>query len=171
MQDIMELTKIDYTYVFISIFTMLIGIKAIVSIFEWIIEKLGIETKWSKNQKAEHELLIKTSQTLTELQNKQNDDAKRSDTNDEELRNNIQTLTDLFIDKEIDDWRWKILDFSSALSNGRTYNRESFDHIIKIYSKYEKILEKKEMTNGLVDESMKFIKEKYREYLDRGIWK
>ena len=76
----------------------------------------------------------------------------------------------MFLDKEIDDWRWKILDFSSALSNGRKYNRESFDHIIKIYKKYEKVPEDNEMENGLVEESMKFIRKKYQEYLDKGMW-
>ena len=66
------------------------------------------------------------------------------------------------------DLRWKILDFSSAVSNGRKYNRESFDHIIKLYNKYERVLEENDMENGLVDESMKFVMKKYREHLDKG---
>ena len=93
-----------------------------------------------------------------------------SNKRDDEINRDIQKLTAMFLDKEIDDWRWKILDFSSALSNDRKYNRESFDHVIKIYGKYEKILEDNKMENGLVEESMKFIRKKYQEYLDRGIW-
>ena len=76
----------------------------------------------------------------------------------------------MFLDKEIDDWRWKILDFSSAVSNGRKYSREAFDHIIKIYKKYEKVLKENDMENGLVDESMAFIKRRYQEHLDKGEW-
>ena len=56
------LTRIDYTSVFISVFIILIGIKAIVSLFEWVIDKLGVETKWMRKQREEHELLIQTSQ-------------------------------------------------------------------------------------------------------------
>ena len=51
MNEIIELTKIDYSYVFISIVTILLGVKIINSIFEWIIEKTGIETKWSLQKK------------------------------------------------------------------------------------------------------------------------
>ncbi len=171
MNEIIELTKIDYSYVFISIVTILLGVKIINSIFEWIIEKTGIETKWSLQKKEQESLLIKTSQALTELEKKHNNDMKRSDISDNELRSNIQNLTNLFIDKIIDDWRWEILDFASALSNGRIYNREAFDHIIKIYHKYEEVLKERGLENGLIDESMKFVMEKYREYLEKGVWK
>ena len=44
MEDIVPLLTIDYSAIFVSVFTILIGLKAIVSIFEWVINKLGIET-------------------------------------------------------------------------------------------------------------------------------
>ena len=43
-----------------------------------------------------------------------------------------------------------------------------FDHIIHMYNKYEKILDENDMENGLIDESMKFVREKYRKYLESG---
>jgi predicted DNA-binding protein (UPF0278 family) len=43
-----------------------------------------------------------------------------------------------------------------------------FDHIIHIYNKYEKILEENNMENGLIEESIKFVREKYRKYLENG---
>ncbi|MCH5256456.1 MAG: hypothetical protein J1D87_04145 [Lachnospiraceae bacterium] len=70
MEAITGLTQIDFSYAFISIFAILIGIKAIVSLFEWIINKLGIETKSTRCRREEHELLIKTSQELCTLQEK-----------------------------------------------------------------------------------------------------
>lgn len=170
MDPIQELIKIDYTYVFIAVISGLIGIKAIVSLFEWVVSKLGLETKWMRQKREEHDLLIKTSENLFVLQQQHTSDMKHSNKRDDEINRDIQNLTSMFLDKEIDDWRWKILDFSSALSNGRKYNRESFDHIIKIYKKYEKVLEDNEMENGLVEESMKFIRKRYQEYLDKGLW-
>lgn len=68
MNDIIELTKIDFVYVFVSVFVILVGIKFVISLFEWIVTWLGLETKWMRQKKQEHELLIKTSQNLTALQ-------------------------------------------------------------------------------------------------------
>ena len=141
-----------------------------ISLIECAVDKLGLETKWMKIKREEHDLLIKTSENLSALQQQHTSDMQYSNKRDDEINRDIQKLTAMFLDKEIDDWRWKILDFSSALSNDRKYNRESFDHVIKIYGKYEKILEDNKMENGLVEESMKFIRKKYQEYLDRGIW-
>lgn len=88
-----------------------------------------------------------------------------------ELNSSIDKLTSMFLDKEIDDMRWEILNFCSALSNGRKYNRESYDHVFRVYEKYENILKENEMENGLVEESIGYIREVYREGLKEGIIK
>ena len=64
--------------------------------------------------------------------------------------------------------RYEILDFASSLSSGRKHNRESFDHILRIYQKYERILKENGMENGLVEESVKYIQEAYHDLLKRG---
>lgn len=64
MDAIKELLNINFSYVLISVFVILIGIKAFVSIFEWVIDKMGLETKWMRQKREEHELLIQTSQNL-----------------------------------------------------------------------------------------------------------
>lgn len=171
MDSITALTRIDYASVFISVFIILIGIKAIVSLFEWIIDKLGIETKWMRKQREEHELLIQTSQNLTALQERHIHDMHKSDKRDEEISSDIKKLTRMFVDKEIDDMRWEIINFATDLSSGKIYNRESFDHILRMYQKYEKILEERHMENGLVTESIGYINEMYRESLKHGVIK
>lgn len=168
MDAVQELFQIDFSYVLISVFVVLISIKAIVSVFEWLISKLGLETKWMRLKREEHELLLRTSENLAELQKKHFEDSRISEENDEEIRKDVQKLTDMFLDEKIDDLRWKILDSCSALSNGIRYNREMFDHIIHMYDKYEKILEENDMENGLIKESMKFVRLKYRKYLENG---
>lgn len=67
MEPIIQLTKIDYISLFIEILVILIGIKAITSIFEWVINKLGLETKWMQKRREEHNLLITTANELKNL--------------------------------------------------------------------------------------------------------
>lgn len=80
MESITELTKIDFTALFISVIVVLIGIKTIVSLFEWVVVKFGIETKWIKKHREEHDLLIQTSEGLKSLKNKHEEDIKKADT-------------------------------------------------------------------------------------------
>lgn len=74
----------------------------------------------------------------------------------------------MFLDKEVNDMRWEIIDFCSALSNGRKYTKEAFEHVFRIYEKYEKILTDNNLQNGYVEESMNFAREKYVENLKKG---
>lgn len=90
---------------------------------------------------------------------------KYRDEHIDSINSNLDKLTNMIVDKEISDIRWTILDFTSSLSNGREYNNEAFNHIFAIYDRYERILEEHHMENGLVTESMKYIREKYNEKL------
>ena len=121
-----------------------------------------------KQRKADHELLLNTVKNLEELHNKHEEDTKQSIRHDEIIREDLSKLTQLFIEKQIDDIRYEILDFSSALSSGRQYNKEQFDHIIKIHEKYEKILKENGLENGQVTASMQVIMEIYKDKLRTG---
>ncbi len=168
MDVITELTTLDFSSIFISVFVILIGIKTILSLFEWFVEKLGLETKWMKRKREDHELLIKTSQNLAELQKRHTEDMCISDKHDAEIQKDLKELKSLFLNKEIDDIRWEILDFSSAIANRRKYNREAYNHIFRQYEKYEKVLKENNMENGLIEESIKVIKEIYHDGLKSG---
>lgn len=168
MIELEALTKIDYSSLFISVFVLLIGIKTIVSIFEWIFEKLGLETKEMRCKREEHELLIQTSQNLIALQEKHKEDVKRSDRRDEEISADIKRLTQMFVDKEIDDMRWEINNFATKVSEGKPCNKDSFKHCIHVYEKYEKILEENGLENGEVEISMELINDTYKQKLKEG---
>lgn len=168
MSEIIELTNVDFSSIFISVFIILIGTKTIVSLFEWIITKLGLETKWMREKREEHELLINTSNSLISLQEKHDEDMKRSDKHDEEMRNDIKMLTQMFIDKEIDDMRWEINNFATKVSEGSPCNKDSFKHCLSVYNKYEKILEENGLENGEVEISMELINEAYKQKLREG---
>lgn len=89
MNEILELTNVDFSSIFISVISILIGVKASVSLFEWVINKLGLETKWMRKKREEHELLLQTSQSLADLQNQHNHDVEESNTHDENIKEEL----------------------------------------------------------------------------------
>ena len=92
MSEIIELTNVDFSSIFISVFIILVGIKAIVSLFEWVINKLGLETKWMRKRREERELLIQTSQNLADLRNQHNHDVEESNTHDENIKEELSAF-------------------------------------------------------------------------------
>lgn len=162
MNDIIELTKINFSYLFVSVFVILIGTKAIVSLFEWVIDKLGLETKWMRKKREEHELLLNTSNNLISLQEQHIEDMKKSDEHDLEMRNDIKKLTDLFVDKQINDYRWEIINLADKISGGKNVSKECLRHAIATYEKYEKIINEHDLVNGEVEISIEVIRDNYR---------
>ena len=71
------------------------------------------------------------------------------------------------MDDKIERMRYEILDFSNACQK-REYNKESFDHVLQTYDKYEKILEENHLENGQVDLAVAYVKKRYAEYLESG---
>ena len=80
----------------------------------------------------------------------------------------INNLTDMFVDKEIDDYRWEIINFATKVSEGKPCNKDSFKHCLRTYEKYEALLEKYGLENGEVEISMQVINEAYKTKLLEG---
>ena len=68
MGDISTLSELDFSSILIGLFIILFGIKSIISIIEWFCVKLGIETKWNRQQREERELLMNALETIKEIQ-------------------------------------------------------------------------------------------------------
>ena len=168
MNDLKALLELDFTAFILSIFIIMSGIIAIYNIIGKFSEVIGKPVKWVKQRQVDHDLLEKNKNDIKTLSDKHEADTKKYKEKHQELIDDVKNLTSLFIEKEIDDMRWEILNFCSALSNGRKYNRESYAHVFSIYEKYERILKENKMENGLVEESMAFIKERYQEDLKNG---
>lgn len=168
MNEITELLRIDYLSLFPAAFAILAGTKAALSLLEWLVEKLGLETKWMRQRREEHELLIRTSRNLTALQAQHEHDMQKSDRRDAEISSDIKKLTRMFVDKEIDDMRWEINNFATKVSEGKPCNKDSFKHCIHIYEKYEQILSENGFENGEVEISMDLINDAYMRKLKEG---
>lgn len=168
MDAIRELLKLDFTAFVLTIFVIMSGVIAMYTIIGKFSELIGKPVKWVKQNKLDHDLLEKNKKDIKDLSDKHKADTKKYEASHQELIDDVRKLTSLFVEKEIDDIRWEILNFCSALSNGRKYNRESYAHVFSIYEKYERILKENGMENGLVEESMSFIRERYQEDLKSG---
>lgn len=80
----------------------------------------------------------------------------------------INNLTDMFVDKEINDYRWEIINFATNVSEGKPCNKDSFKHCLRTYEKYEALLEKYGLENGEVEISMQVVNEAYKKKLLEG---
>ena len=146
--------------------------------WEKLLDVLGLETKASLQKKALEKKLSDMEQKIADFEQSQHDYHNQSITIRDKLEDNQKVLQDgigelkmLLINKEIDDIRTTILDFSNAVMNGRDYNKEQYEHIIDLYDKYEKILEQNGMTNGRVTASMEFVLKNYQDLMDNGFKK
>ena len=113
-------------------------------------------------------MLLEHEKKIENLAAKHKEDTEKITGEENAIRQDIAKLTNMFVDKQIDDMRYEILDFASSLSSGRKHNRESFDHILRVYQKYEQILKENNLENGLVEESIKYIKKTYQDLLNSG---
>lgn len=170
MGNIEDLLSLD-TSVILSLFVILFGM---VTIFE-LIGKLSVyldkPVRWVRKKNEDHEAIVKLAENLDAIKKQQDIDREQSIKHDSEIKVEVREVANMFLDKNIEDMRWRILDFASAISNGRKFNRESYDFIIHTYEQYEVVLKKLGRTNGVVDETMNYIKEDFRERLRNGDFK
>lgn len=168
MDTIKQLTELDYKTLIIGIAVVAGSFKIVCNFFSWFVSYLGLETKKMRQKREEHELLITTVKNLELLQNKQMEDVRQSIRYDDMIKNELQNLSKMFIDMEIQDIRWNILNFCADLSNGKEFSRECYDYVFKLYDKYEKVLIDNGLTNGLIEQSVAYIREKYHDNLKYG---
>ena len=168
METIAEFFKLDFVSVILGVFIIMSAVIAIFDIIGKFSSIIGKPVKWVKRKNEDHELLIKTVEGLNTLGKRHDESVKQSIRHDKDIKDNLEKLTKICINKEIDDWRWEILDFASALSLKREYSKEQFVHVLSIYEKYEKLLEEYHLTNGQVMTSMEVINDAYKEKLKNG---
>lgn len=171
MEAIEKLFKLDITSVIMGIFIIM---TAIISIHKIIVEFssiIGRPVSWVRQREEIKELAMKNAEQINTLMQKHEGDNQNLQSQVARIESKVNDLTLNVIDKEINDYRWRILDFAAELSdpnNTKVYTLEHFNQIFAIYSKYEAILEERHMENGLVETNMQFIRDKYRVLLANG---
>lgn len=157
MEAITEFIQTNWTIFLLTFFAIMFACKEIIEIFSYFKKKFRIKF----GSEDDKESIEKRIDTLEKHDKWQYNELTK-------ISKCVEEINTTIVEKEIDDIRWELLDFCSALTGGRNYNREAFAHIFKTYEKYEKILEKNGMTNGFVEESMEAVKEIYHEKLVNG---
>jgi len=178
IEQIQKIHEFGEVNVIISILLCAMLVIALRAGWEKLLDALGLETKASLQKKALEQRLSDMEQKIADFEQSQHDYHGQSITIRDKLEDNQKVLQDaigelkmLLINKEIDDIRTTILDFSNAVMNGRDYNKEQYEHIIDLYDKYEKILDQNGMTNGRVTASMEFVLKNYQDLMDNGFKK
>lgn len=157
MEAIENLAQINYLIVILGVFAILFGAKEIIEVFSYFKKKLRIKTGIEEDKNT----IEGRIKTLEKHDNWQYQEIQKISKGIDDIKVNL-------VQKEISDIRWELLDFCSALTSGREYNREAFEHIFRTYEDYEKILADNHMSNGYIVESMKAVREIYHNKLVSG---
>ena len=157
MGSIEKLAQIDYLLVILWFFAILFAAKEIIEIFSYFKKKFRIKTG-SEEDKSTIEDRIATLEKHDNWQYKEIT----------KMSKGIENIETELLDNNLERKRKYILDFCSSLSNGQKQNKEAFNNVFKTYKNYEKLLSDHNMENGQAEESIKFISEKYQEFLRNG---
>lgn len=178
IEQIQKIHEFGEINVIISLLLCAMLVIALKAGWEKLLDVLGLETKASLQKKALEKKLSDMEQKIADFEQSQHNYHDQSISIRDKLEDNQKVLQDgigelkmLLINKEIDDIRTTILDFSNAVMNGRDYNKEQYEHIIDLYDKYEKILDQNGMTNGRVTASIEFVLKNYQDLMDNGFKK
>lgn len=168
MEIITELFKQDFPSLIIGFFVILSSIIAIYEIIGKFSKIIGRPVKWVREKENDHDLLMQTIKKVDVLQEEHKESVKQSIRHDEMIRKDLKNLTSIFVEKQINDYRWEIINFSNRVANGELCNKDSYRHCFATYKKYEKLLDENGMKNGEVEISMEIINESYKQKLKEG---
>ncbi len=160
MDKIQELQQIDYSMLLVS---LLIMIFVIIPLFkygwqglEWFfVEKLGIQTKWKRERKQEHDMIVANaeaignlSKAVRELAEQHKEDMRKSDENDGEIKKKL----DNFIDE--------------SSHRNETVRKELMDCVCKIEQSVERMHEDNVSHWNTSKEARSNINERFEKMID-----
>ena len=181
-ENVEVVRSFDWWTVVIGVLIAIGIIMLCVKIKDFVVSTFGITTKSALAKQAQEERIKDLNNQIIDLQKEvqqfkdnrihdrdQSFDIQKQLTDSQTLlQNSVENLRKMLVNKEINDMRWEILDFSNAVMNGRVYNKEIYDHIFDTYTEYERELEENGLENGKVDSSMQFVRNKYLELMEKG---
>jgi len=98
---------------------------------------------------------------VSEISGRLDESIKQSIKHDDKLQIQLNDITSLFVDREINSIRTRILDFEARLLEGKPASKEKFDNIFDMYCQYEAILKKYNRKNGQVELAIEMIRAEY----------
>lgn len=157
MTEIENLLSFDFAPWLMGLFIIILGVDKIIFLFSKIKKTLRIKIGFEEDKETIEDRIT----TLEKHDNWQYKEITK-------MSKGIENIETELLDNNLERKRKYILDFCSSLSNGQKQNKEAFNNVFKTYKKYEDLLSAHNMENGQAEESMKFISEKYQEFLRNG---
>lgn len=157
MDTIENLFSLDYPSIIMGVFIIIFGVDKIIFLLAKVKKALRIKFGYEEDKLTIEDRIT----TLEEHDNWQYKEITK-------MSKGIENIESELLDNNLERKRKYILDFCSSLSNGQKQNKEAFNNVFKTYKKYEELLTAHKMENGQAEESMKFISEKYQEFLRSG---
>jgi hypothetical protein len=158
---------------FISLVVFIV--RRLEALYKWCKAKLNGYYAHKRGEEIEEETIEKLLERINEHSKRIQEIEKRAESNVQMFLDHersaiemIEKLTKMFVDKEIDDYRWEIINFATRISDKKPCNKDSYKHCIRTYEKYEKLLDEHGLKNGEVDISMELINESYEQKLKEG---
>lgn len=131
-----------------------------------------IDEKIDSIHKQEHIEYESWRQQSVAIRNNLSDNQKRLENNQDAFMKTLSeisiSLADIkadLLDERLERKRWNILNCASKLRNLECVDMEEFTNVFADYDSYEDLIRKNGKVNGLIEESIKFIREKYQEML------
>ena len=78
------------------------------------------------------------------------------------LTTDVEKLKKDFEVKNANDLRWSILGFANSCKKGERHSSEEWQHAVDQMAFYEDYVEKHDITNGVITEDTKYLRELYR---------
>ena len=154
MDAIENLFSLDYPSIIMGVFIIILGVDKVIFLLTKVKKSLRIKFGYEEDK-------LTIEDRITTLEKHDNWQYKEIT----KMSKGIENIESELLDNNLERKRKYILDFCSFLSNGQKQNKEAFNNVFKTYKNYEKLLSDHNMENGQAEESMKFISEKYQEYL------
>ena len=80
-----------------------------------------------------------------------------------DLKSDVSDLKRDFELKKAEDMRWDILEFANTCRRGEEHSKDEWRHVMDQLSEYEKYTDEKNITNGVIEEDSRYLRELYHE--------
>lgn len=84
-----------------------------------------------------------------------------------DIKDELNELTETIDKNEMDRIRYEVLAFANSCKNKRIHTNDEFQHIVDLNDKYEKLIEKHGVENGVFKTEYAYILDVYKRCLDK----
>ena len=81
-----------------------------------------------------------------------------------EIKTEVKELKEDCELKNVDDMRWEILNFANTCRRGTEHSKDEWRHVMTQLAKYEDYTERKGISNGVIEEDSRYLRELYHKH-------